>query len=321
MALRCAILDDYQNVALTLADWGKIKGEVEIKVFTEAVRRTDDDTIRDLKDFDIVVMMRERTRFPRRVIDGMPKLKLLITTGAYNASIDMAACKERGIVVCGTGGHGNPTTGITFGLILELTRRIGWENARMKAGAPWQVTLGMDIEGKTLGVLGLGKLGARAAGVGKAFGMKVIAWSQNLTPERCKEVGAEYVSKDDLFRNADFVTIHLQLSDRTRGLITAKEFGLMKKTAYLINTSRGPIVEEKALLDALTGKQIAGAGLDVFDVEPLPVDHPFRKLDNAIITPHLGYVSQQNYARYYPDIVENIRGFLDGKPVRVIAPK
>ncbi|HEY5606853.1 MAG TPA: D-2-hydroxyacid dehydrogenase family protein, partial [Alphaproteobacteria bacterium] len=279
MAYRCAILDDYQNVALKLADWGRITGEVEIKVFNDAVRRSNEDTIRELKDFDIVVMMRERTRFLRPVIDGLPKLKLLITTGAYNASIDMAACKERGIVVCGTTSFGNPTTGITFGLILELTRRIGWENARMKAGVPWQVTLGMDIEGKTLGVLGLGKLGARAAGVGKAFGMKVVAWSQNLTAERCKEVGAELVAKEALFRNADVVTIHLQLSDRTRGLVTAKEFGLMKRTAYLINTSRGPIVDEKSLLDALTTKQIAGAGLDVFDVEPLPLEHPLRKLD------------------------------------------
>ena len=321
MAYRCAILDDYQNVALKLADWGRITGDVEIKVFNDAVRRSNEDTIRELKDFDIVVMMRERTRFPRPAIDGLPKLKLLITTGAYNASIDMAACKERGIVVCGTTSFGNPTTGIAFGLILELTRRIGWEDARMKAGVPWQVTLGMDIEGKTLGVLGLGKLGARAAGVGKAFGMKVVAWSQNLTAERCKEAGAELVSKEDLFRNADVVTIHLQLSDRTRGLLTAKEFGLMKRTAYLINTSRGPIVDEKALLDALTTKRIAGAGLDVFDVEPLPLDHPLRKLDNAVITPHLGYVSQQNYERYYPDIVENIRGWLDGKPVRVIAPR
>ena len=205
MAYRCAILDDYQNVALKLADWGRIAGDVEIKAFNDAVRRSDEDTIRELKDFDIVVMMRERTRFPRPVIDGLPKLKLLITTGAYNASIDMAACKERGIVVCGTTSFGNPTTGITFGLILELTRRIGWENARMKAGVPWQVTLGMDIEGKTLGVLGLGKLGARAAGVGKAFGMKVVAWSQNLTPERCKEVGVEYISKEELFRNSDLV--------------------------------------------------------------------------------------------------------------------
>jgi phosphoglycerate dehydrogenase-like enzyme len=320
MALRCAILDDYQNVALKLADWSKIK-EVETKVYTDAVRRTEADTIRDCKDCEIVVMMRERTRFPRAVIEGLPKLKLLITTGAYNASIDMKACQERGITVCGTTSHGNPTTGIAFGLMLELTRRIGWENARMKAGESWQLTLGMDIEGKTLGLLGLGKLGARAAGVGKAFGMKCIAWSQNLTPERCKEVGVDYVSKDDLFKNSDFLSIHVQLGERNRGLVTARELGLMKKTAYLINTSRGPIVVESALLEALKNRQIAGAGLDVFDVEPLPTDHPFRKLDNVVLTPHLGYVSQQNYERYYPDIVENIRGFLDGKPVRVIAPK
>ena len=321
MAHRCAILDDYQNVALKLADWSKITKDVEITVFTEAVRRSDADTIRDLKDFDIVVMMRERTRFPHAVIDGLPKLKLLITTGAYNASIDLKTCQERGIVVSGTGGFGNPTTGITFGLILELTRRIGWEHARMKAGVPWQATLGMDLEGKTLGVLGLGRLGARAAGVGKAFGMKVIAWSQNLTPERCKEVGVEYSAKDDLFRNADIVTIHLVLGDRTRGLVTAREFGLMKQTAYLVNTSRGPIVEEQALIEALNSKRIAGAGLDVFDVEPLTLDHPYRKMDNVVITPHLGYVSQQNYEKYYPDIVDDIRGFLDGKPVRVVAPR
>jgi phosphoglycerate dehydrogenase-like enzyme len=321
MAKRCAILDDYQNVALGLADWSKIKPDVEVTVFTDVVQRSPEQTIRDLQGYDVVVMMRERTRFPRAVIEGLPDLKLLITTGAYNASIDMKACQERGITVCGTGGFGNPTTGITFGLILELTRRIGWENARMKAGEPWQLTVGMDVEGKTLGVLGLGKLGARAAGVGKAFGMKVLAWSQNLTPERCKEVGVEYASKEELLRTADFVTIHLVLGDRTRGLIGANEFGLMKKTAYLVNTSRGPIVDEKALLDALNKKQIAGAGLDVFDVEPLPVNHPLRKLDNVVLTPHLGYVSQQNYQRYYPDIVENIRGWLDGKPVRVVAPR
>ena len=191
----------------------------------------------------------------------------------------------------------------------------------MKTGVPWQATLGMDIEGKTLGVLGLGKLGARAAGVGKAFGMKVIAWSQNLTPERCKEFGVEYSSKDDLFRSADIVTIHLVLSDRTRGLVGVNELALMKGSAYLVNTSRGPIVDEKALLEALNKKQIAGAGLDVFDIEPLPLDHPFRKMDNVVITPHLGYVSQQNYQRYYPDIIDDIRGFLDGKPVRVVAPR
>ncbi len=321
MAYRCAILDDYQNVALKLADWGKINKDVDVKVFTEAVRRSDADTINDLKDFDIVVMMRERTRFLRAVIDGLPKLKLLITTGAYNASIDMKACQERGIVVSGTGGFGNPTTGITFGLILELTRRIGWEHARMKSGVPWQTTLGMDIEGKTLGVLGLGKLGSRVATVGKAFGMKVIAWSQNLTPEKAKEAGADYVSKEDLFRQSDFITVHLQLSDRSRGLVTANELGLMKKTAYVINTSRGPIIDEGALITALRNKTIAGAGLDVFDVEPLPLDHPFRKMDNVVTTPHLGYVSQQNYERYYPDIIGDIRGWLDKKPVRVVAAK
>ncbi len=318
MTLRIAILDDYQNVALKLADWSKLGSDVEIKVFSAAVRRTPEDTIRDCRGFNVISMMRERTPFPRQVIEALPDLKLLITTGARNASIDMAACAERGIVVCGTSSFGNPTTGITFGLILELTRRIGWENARMKAGAPWQVTLGMDIEGKTLGVLGLGKLGGRAAGVGKAFGMNAIAWSQNLTPEKCKEAGVGYVSKDDLFRNSDFVTIHLQLSPRTRSLVTAKELGLMKPTAYIVNTSRGPIIDEPALIAALREKQIAGAGLDVFDVEPLPVDHPFRSMDNVVLTPHLGYVSQQNYAGYFPDIVDDIRGWLDGKPVRVV---
>ena len=318
MATRVAILDDYQNVALKLADWSKLGKDVEIKVFTEAVRRTPEDTIKQLQGFDVISMMRERTPFPRQVIEGLPDLKLLITTGASNRSIDTAACAERGIVVCGTTSYGNPTTGIAFGLMLELTRRIGWENARMKSGEAWQVTLGRDLEGATLGLLGLGKLGIRAAGVGKAFGMKVIAWSQNLTPEKAKEHGAEYVSKEDLFRNADFVSVHLQLSDRTRGLIGAKELGLMKKTAYVVNTSRGPIIDEPALIAALNGKSIAGAGLDVFDVEPLPLDHPFRRMENVVITPHLGYVSQQNYERYFPDIVESIQGWLDGKPVRVI---
>ncbi len=317
---RCAILDDYQNVALSLADYSKVP-EVEFKVFNEPVRRSDERTIADVKDFDIVVMMRERTAFPRKVIEALPKLKLLITTGMANRSIDAAACAERNILVCGTTSFGNPTTGITFGLILELTRRIGWENARMKSGELWQMTIGADIEGQTLGILGLGKLGTRAAGVAKAFGMKTIAWSQNLTPEKCKEVGVEYVSKDDLFRQADFVTVHLQLSDRTRGLVTAKELGLMKKTAYVINTSRGPIIDEGALITALRNKSIAGAGLDVFDVEPLPLDHPYRKMDNVVITPHLGYASQQNYQRYYPDIVGNIRGWLDKKPVRVVGAK
>jgi len=265
--------------------------------------------------------MRERTPFPRKVVEALPDLKLLITTGARNNSFDIKACAERGVTVCGTGAAGSPTTGIAFGLMLELTRRIGFENARLKAGAPWQTTIGRDLEGLTLGILGLGKLGQRSAAVGKAFGMKTITWSQNLTEEKAKAAGADYVSKDDLFRNADFVTIHLVLSDRSRDLVGAKELGLMKKSAYLINTSRGPIVDEKALIAVLQSKSIAGAGLDVFDIEPLPLDHPFRKMDNVVITPHLGYVSEQNYRKYFPDIVEDIRAWLDGKPVRVIESK
>ncbi len=320
MRYRCAVLDDYQNVALSYADWSKVTGDVEIKVFNEPFKSTDE-VHRSLQGFQIIAMMRERTPFPRKTIEALPDLKLLITTGAGNKSIDVAAATERGITVCGTGTFGNPTAGITFGLILELTRRIGFENARMKAGAPWQVTIGSDVEGLTLGVIGLGKLGRRVSGVAKAFGMKVIAWSPNLTPETCKELGVEYASKEQLLRNADIVTIHVQLGDRSRGLLGEKDLALMKRTAYLINTSRGPIVEEKALIAALRDGRIAGAGLDVFDVEPLPADHPFRKLDNVVLTPHLGYVSVQNYKAYYPDIVANIRAFLDGKPVKAITAR
>jgi D-3-phosphoglycerate dehydrogenase len=317
MRYRCAVLDDYQNVARKMADWSKVTGDVDVTVFNapfggpEEVRRA-------LQGFEIVCTMRERTPFRRDTISALPDLKLLITTGGSNRSIDLDAAAEHGVVVCGTGSFGNPTTGIAFGLILELTRRIGFENARMKAGEPWQVTIGDDIEGKTLGIVGLGKLGQRVAGVAKAFRMDVIAWSQNLTPEKCKEAGVGHVAKEELFRRADIVTIHLQLSDRSRGLIGAKELGLMKPTAYLVNTSRGPIVDEKALIAALAETRIGGAGLDVFDVEPLPRDHAFRRLDNVVLTPHLGYVSRQNYECYFRDMVDDIRAFLDGKPVRVI---
>ncbi len=317
MAHRCAILDDYQNIALSSADWSSIKGDVEIKAFTEHLGGPDK-VIAALKDFDIVVAMRERTGFPKQVIDALPNLKLLITTGMRNASIDTEAAKARGVTVCGTGAFGSPTSGIAIGLMLELTRHIGYENARLHAGAPWQTTIGPELEGLTLGVLGLGKLGQRTAAIAKAFGMKVIAWSQNLTPEKCGEVGVGYVVKDDLFRQSDFVSIHVVLSQRSRGLVGAKEIGLMKPTAYLINTSRGPIIDEAAMLAALRDKTIAGAGLDVFDVEPLPLDHPLRRMDNAVITPHLGYVSTQNYKHYFSGVVEDIRGFLDGKPVRVM---
>jgi phosphoglycerate dehydrogenase-like enzyme len=316
--VRAAILDDYQNVAMKFADWSEISKDVDIKVFNAPLDGPDA-VIKALQGFAIVVGMRERTPFPRKVIEALPDLKLLITTGARNNSFDVKACAERGVTVCGTGAAGSPTTGIAFGLMLELTRRIGSENARLKAGEPWQVTIGRDLEGLTLGILGLGKLGQRSATVGKAFGMRTIAWSQNLTEDKAKAAGADLVSKEDLFRNADFITIHLVLSDRSRGLVGAKELGLMKKTSYLINTSRGPIVDEKALIAALQNNAIAGAGLDVFDVEPLPLNHPFRKMDNVVITPHLGYVSEQNYRKYFPDIVEDIRAWLDGKPVRAIS--
>jgi D-3-phosphoglycerate dehydrogenase len=304
-------------VALNSADWSPIKGDIDIKVFNAHLGGPDK-VIAALQDFDIVVAMRERTGFPKAVIDALPKLKLLITTGMRNASIDTEAAKARGVVVSGTGAFGSPTSGIAIGLMLELTRHIGYENARLHAGAAWQTTIGPELEGLTLGVLGLGKLGQRTAAIGKAFGMKAIAWSQNLTPEKCAEFGVGYVGKEDLFRQSDFISIHVVLSQRSRGLVGTNEIGLMKPTAYLINTSRGPIIDEAAMLAALRDKKIAGAGLDVFDVEPLPLDHPLRKMDNVVITPHLGYVSTQNYKHYFAGVVEDIRGFLDGKPVRVM---
>jgi len=318
MPVRCAILDDYQNVALKLADWGKVKDRVEIKVFNDHLGGQDR-VIAALQGFEIIVAMRERTGFPKKVIDALPELKLLITTGMRNASIDTEAAKARGITVCGTGTFGNPTSGVAIGLMLELTRRIGFENARLHAGAPWQTTIGLDLDGMTLGTVGLGKLGTRTANIAKAFGMKVLAWSQNLTAEKCREAGVDYASKDELFRQSDFITIHVVLSGRTRGLIGAAELAQMKPTAFLVNTSRGPIIDEAALISVLQQRKIAGAGLDVFDIEPLPLDHPYRKMDNVVITPHLGYVSEQNYRRYFADAVDDIRGFLDGKPMRVLS--
>jgi phosphoglycerate dehydrogenase-like enzyme len=317
MPLRCAILDDYQNVALTMADWSKVAGDIDITVFNEHLGPTEK-VVAALKGFAIVCAMRERTAFPRAVIEALPDLKLLITTGMRNASIDLEAAKEHGVTVCGTPSFGNATAALAVGLMLELARRIGYEHARLKAGAAWQTTIGLDLEGLTLSLLGLGRLGAKVARIAQAFGMEVVAWSQNLTAEKCRDAGVAYVSRDDLFRRADFLSIHLQLSPRTRGLIGARELGLMKPSAYLINTSRGPIVEEAALIAALRDKRLAGAGLDVFDTEPLPLDHPFRKLDNIVITPHLGYVVEQNYRAFFAGMVEDIRAFLDGAPARVL---
>ena len=320
MAVRCAILDDYQNVALRLADWSKLNDRVEVKVFTQHFGGPDQ-VIAALQDFEIILAMRERTGFPKKVIDALPALKLLITTGMRNASIDTEAAKARGITVCGTGGFGNPTSGVAIGLMLELTRRIGYENARLHSGSPWQTTIGLDLEGMTLGVLGLGKLGVRTANIAKAFGMKVIAWSQNLTAEKCREAGVDYAAKDDLFRQSDFITVHVVLSQRTRGLIGARELGLMKPSAYLINTSRGPIIDEAALIAALRDSKIAGAGLDVWNDEPPPHDHPLMAFDNVVVSPHTAgatHESRDNMARY---AAEQLIDILDGKrPPRLINP-
>jgi D-3-phosphoglycerate dehydrogenase len=317
MRHRCAILDDYQRVALTLADWSGVEKDADITVFTDPLG----DKVADkLRDYSILCLMRERTRFDRAVIEALPNLKLIVTSGMRNAAIDIKAAAGRGIPVCGTESIGTPTAELTFGLMLELTRNIGAEHARLKAGAAWQSTLGSELEGKTLGILGLGKLGTRVARIGNAFGMKVIAWSQNLTGEKAAAAGAARVEKETLFRQSDFITIHSQLSDRTRGLVGPAEFSLMKPSAYLINTSRGPIVQEAALITALRERKIAGAGIDVFDSEPIALDHPLRKIETAVITPHLGYVTAEGYRRFYSQMAEDVRAWLDGKPIRVIPP-
>src|ERR1051325_5257298 len=315
MPHRCAILDDYQNVALKLADWSIT--DLDVKVFNEPFAGQAA-AVAALKDFDIVCMMRERTPFRKPTLEQLPKLKLLMTSGARNASIDLDYAAERGITVCGTGSVGQPTAELAIGLMLELARKIGYESNRMKSGVSWQSTLGIELAGKTLGLLGLGKLGSKVGEIGKAIGMNLTAWSQNLTEAKARAGGAKLVSKEDLFRQSDFLSIHLVLSDRSRGLVGAKDLALMKPTAFLINTSRGPIVNEPALLSVLGQRKIAGAGLDTFDIEPLPLNHPLRKLDNVVLTPHLGYVSQENYKVYYPDMVENIKAWLAGKPVRVL---
>jgi D-3-phosphoglycerate dehydrogenase len=317
---RCAILDDYANVALQLADWSPLAGEVEVTVFN-APLGTVDEIARALRGFDIVVLMRERTAFPRALIEALPDLKLVISTGKRNWMLDVVAANERGIVTCSTDTTGNPTSGITIALMLELTRRVGHESSRLKSGALWQSTVGTDIEGKTLGLIGLGRLGSKVAKIAQALDMKVIAWSQNLTAERCRAAGVELApSKDALLAAADIVSLHVVLSLRTRGLIGAKEFALMKRCAYLINTARGPIVDEAALVAALTERRIAGAGLDVYDVEPLPADHPLRKLDNVVLSPHLGYVTAENFRTCYAGVVEDIQAYLDGKPIRLLEP-
>jgi D-3-phosphoglycerate dehydrogenase len=316
--LRCAILDDYLNLALTVADWSKLGDRIDITVFDQPFASTDA-AASALKDFEIICAMRERTPFPASLFAALPRLKLLITSGMRNAAIDMAAAKNREVVICGTQWARDPTAPLTMGLILELTRNIGRENARMHAGEPLQKYAGIEIEGRTLGVVGLGKLGSKVAQLAKAFGMKVIAWSPNLTPEKCSEAGVGYASKEELFSTADIVTVHVVLSERSRGLVGAADLARMKPSAYLVNTARGPIVDEMALLEALRERKIAGAALDVFSVEPLPVDHPFRKLDNLVLTPHLGYVTEDSFRNHYSQMVEGIDAWFKGETPRRLA--
>jgi phosphoglycerate dehydrogenase-like enzyme len=316
--MRLAILDDYQNTALKMADWDGLRPSVEIQTFHDTIASEDAVTKR-LRDFEIVVAMRERTAFHRSLLERLPKLKLLVTTGMVNASIDMKAAGERGIVVSGTSSLRHPTAELTWGLMLALARNLPREDAGMRKGG-WQTTVGIGLHGKVLGIVGLGKLGSQVATFGKVFLMDVIAWSENLTVEHANSLGVQRVEKQELFRRSDFLTIHTVLSKRTRGLIGPVDLAAMKSTAYLINTSRGPIVNERALIAALEDRKIAGAALDVYDQEPLPTDHPLRRLDNVVLTPHLGYVTAENYRVFYGDAVENVRAFLAGNPIRVLNP-
>ena len=311
-----AIIDDYEHAALELADWSSIRRDVEITVFHDHLA-TEDAIAERLEPFDIVSMMRERTPFPASLVTRLPKLELLITSGRRNLSIDLAAARDNRIVVTGTPILPYPAAEHTWALILALAKRVPIDDRNMRAGR-WGEDVNVGLNGKTLGVIGLGKLGPQVARIGQAFGMNVVAWSQNLTRARCDELGVALVSREELFASSDFVAVHLTLGERSRGLIGATDFDLMKPTAYFINTSRGPIVEESALIEALGRKKIAGAGLDVYDIEPLPADHPLRGLSNTVTTPHQGYVTKENYETFFATAVENIRAWLDGEPINVL---
>ena len=317
--MRIAVLDDYQRVALKLADWSQLGPDAKVDVFDRNLA-TAEEAAAALKPYDVICLMRERMPMPRALIEQLPNLKLIIVTGARTHTIDFDTTAARGITVCHThpGESQHATSELAWGLILCCARHIPEEHQRVTTGG-WQETIGTVLHGKTLGVLGLGKLGSRMAAIGKVFGMEIIAWSQNLTADRAEAAGARLVGKDELFRRADVVTVHLVLGDRTRGLVGAREFGLMKPSAVLVNTSRGPIVDEAALITALSERRIRGAGLDVYDREPLPTDHPLRTLPNVVRTPHLGYVTEGAYREFYPDMVENIIAWRSGNPVRVLA--
>jgi phosphoglycerate dehydrogenase-like enzyme len=310
--LRIAVLDDYQNAALSLANWSVLDGRANVMVFNDHL--VDPEAVVErLQPFDIVCVMRERTPMTRTIIERWPRLRLIASTGTRNASIDLEAAEERGIQVVHTGYTSAPTIELTWALILGSARNLVAENTSLRGGG-WQQSVGDDMAGRTLGVLGLGNVGGAVAQIGNAFGMKVIAWSQNLTAERAAEVGATLVTKDELFQQADVLSVHLVLSGRTRGLVGAAELALMKPTARLVNTSRGPVVVEADLVAALEDKKIAGAAIDVFDQEPLPLEHPFRSLPNLLATPHIGYVSRGLYARFYKDTVANIYRWLESQP-------
>jgi phosphoglycerate dehydrogenase-like enzyme len=307
--VKIAILDDYQQVALKMADWTALHGRATITVFNDHLADPDR-VVERLLPFDVVCVMRERTPLPRSIIERLPRLKLIASTAFANASIDIAAVGEREIEVVHTGYDSSPTVELTWALILASVRHIIAENLSLRSGG-WQLAIGDGLRGKTLGILGLGNIGSEIARVGLAFGMEVIAWSENLTPERAQAQGARLVSKDELFQHADILTIHLVLSPRTRGLVGAAELAAMKPSARLVNTSRGPIVQEAALIEALRQRKISGAAIDVFDVEPLPSDHPYRSLENTLATPHIGYVSRELFRTFYGDTVRNIAAWLD----------
>ncbi|SDP11917.1 Phosphoglycerate dehydrogenase [Klenkia soli] len=312
---RIALLDDHQSAAARFADWSTLPEPAQVVAFADSV--AGDALVQRLRGFDVVVAMRERTAFPREVLERLTDLRLLVTTGGANAAIDLAATGDLGITVCGTGAHGPATAELTWALVLAVARRIPEEDAAVRAGG-WQHTVGRDLAGATLGVIGLGRLGEQVARVGQAFGMDVVAWSANLTDERAAEVGVRRVERDDLLRTADVVTIHLKLSDRTRGLLGAAELALLKPTAILVNTSRGPIVDEAALVEVLRAGRIHGAGLDVFDTEPLPQGSPLRELRRAVLTPHLGYVTERTYEVFWRDAVEDVAAWLRDEPMRVL---
>jgi phosphoglycerate dehydrogenase-like enzyme len=313
----CAILDDYQGVALTSADWSAVAARTDLRVLRN--RLADEDAlVAAVGDCEIVVAMRERTAFGAGVFARLPRLRLLVTTGMRNAAIDMEAARARGVTVCGTASQIAPPAELTWALLLGLAKHVVREHAAFRANGPWQSTVGTDLAERRLGLLGLGKIGSRVARVGLAFGMEVVAWSQNLTAERAADAGVRLAaSKGELLETSDYVSIHLVLSGRTRGLLGRDDLRRMKPTAFLINTSRGPIVDEAALIEALTSRWIAGAGLDVFDVEPVPASSPFRSLPNVLGLPHLGYVTDANYAVYYGEAAEDVRAFLDGSPIRI----